>query len=252
MSIKLMTQVWDLELRHVEKLVLLSLADQANDTGLCWPSIATIAYRCGLSERGLRNVLDALAEAGQIRREQRAGRSTHYHVTPAPRAPHPGTACTPTPAPRAPHPGTTCTPPRHDVHSTPARGAGDPGTACTHNPQEPKENPKGNEEGRPPSVSGSTIGMPTGVNPEALTRWEQWLRFKGKPVNDLSRPAIARRLVSFGDAERQGVAVEHSIAGQYLQLYPPKPELVHSSNSLAQPRVRAKTVAELEVEAASA
>lgn len=90
--------------------------------------------------------------------------------------------------------------------------------------------------------------MPPGVNPEALARWEQWLAFKGKPANDLSRPAIARRLVSFGDAAQQSIVVEHSIAGQYQQLYPPKPDLAIAGGTAGKPRARPKTADEYEEE----
>jgi hypothetical protein len=54
MSIKLMSQVWDIQdMTPVQKLVFLALADQANDQGECWPSIRHIAYKCCLSERAV-------------------------------------------------------------------------------------------------------------------------------------------------------------------------------------------------------
>jgi hypothetical protein len=37
MSLDLMKRVWLLDIRH-PKIVLLSLADQANETGACWPA----------------------------------------------------------------------------------------------------------------------------------------------------------------------------------------------------------------------
>lgn len=47
MSIKAMNWVWSLEdLTPAQTLVLLSLADQANDEGYCWPSRDVIASRC--------------------------------------------------------------------------------------------------------------------------------------------------------------------------------------------------------------
>lgn len=53
MSIRLMTDVWDLPGvgSATTRLVLLALADQANEDGFCWPFMATIASRadCGLS-----------------------------------------------------------------------------------------------------------------------------------------------------------------------------------------------------------
>ncbi|MBK6707558.1 MAG: helix-turn-helix domain-containing protein [Sphingomonadales bacterium] len=43
MSIQIMTVVWELDLPDSEKLALLALADNANDEGYCWPSMATLA-----------------------------------------------------------------------------------------------------------------------------------------------------------------------------------------------------------------
>lgn len=240
MSIKQMAIVWELRLRASVKLVALSLADQANDEGYCWPSIATLERRCGLSDRGVRNALNELEEGGLLERHQRPGRSTYFRVlTPAPRSP-------PTPAPGADHPGTTFTPPRHDVHPTPAPGAGHPGTTFTQNPKgtqkEPKEEPKS-------ARGASPIGMPVGLNQAALELWEQWLRRKGKPTDDMQRPLIATHLVAFGDASRQLEVVNHSIRRGWVSLHAPRPDTGDAANAV--PRVRAKTVSELELEAAA-
>ena len=51
MSVRLMTEVWAVSLPDSEKLVLLALADCANDEGLCWPSMATLARKCSNSEK---------------------------------------------------------------------------------------------------------------------------------------------------------------------------------------------------------
>jgi hypothetical protein len=50
-SIKLMTAAWDIPLPHADKLLLLALADQANDEGCCWPKVSTLATKCGLEDR---------------------------------------------------------------------------------------------------------------------------------------------------------------------------------------------------------
>ena len=51
MSVRIMTAVWSVTLPDSEKIVLLALADCANDEGLCWPSMATLAAKCSKSER---------------------------------------------------------------------------------------------------------------------------------------------------------------------------------------------------------
>lgn len=113
MSTILMSACWPLQgMSAPQKAVLISLADNANDDGVCWPSVAKIAMRTCLSERAVRNALRWLEEAKIVTTHQRTGRSTYYTVTPASYAP--GTACTP-----APH----AAPPRHVVPPTPAPGA---------------------------------------------------------------------------------------------------------------------------------
>ena len=56
------------------KLVLLALADQANDSGVCFPGQKSLAVKCGLSERRLRDQLAALEEGGYIERKPRRRR----------------------------------------------------------------------------------------------------------------------------------------------------------------------------------
>lgn len=112
MSIALMTLVWELDLPPGEKLVLLALADQANDNGAqCWPSVDTIARRSGQGERTVRRALASLETKGHLTRDHRDGTSTKYRVhpcqigTPAKKTPLPKT--TKTPAKLAPKPSRT-------------------------------------------------------------------------------------------------------------------------------------------------
>lgn len=107
-----MTVVWEIELPPGEKLVLLALADQANDDGRnCWPSVETICHRSGQGERTVRRALQSLESKGILTRNHREGTSTQYHVhpcqigTPAETAPLPKT--TKTPAKLAPKPPIT-------------------------------------------------------------------------------------------------------------------------------------------------
>jgi len=84
MSIKLMTQVWEHGPEdRTETMVLLALADRANDEGTsCYPSLTEISQRCRLSRQGTVNVLDRLDENGWIERERGGGEGhpTRYHL----------------------------------------------------------------------------------------------------------------------------------------------------------------------------
>ena len=103
------------------KLVLLALADYANDAGECWPAVVSLAEKCSLSERATRNALRRLEAAGWITAAVGGGRKgcSRYTVNPEPGSPFadskPGTSCPVSddkPGPTVPvsddKPGTSC------------------------------------------------------------------------------------------------------------------------------------------------
>lgn len=81
MSISLMTDVWKLTLQAPRKMVLLALADNANDDGTdCWPSVGKLVEKCSMSERAVQGHLAALEEDGYIKRHERLGRSNKFTI----------------------------------------------------------------------------------------------------------------------------------------------------------------------------
>jgi len=67
MSIRVTSKVWEHSAhKGTTLLVLLSLADQANDEGWCWPSIGTIAAKSRMSERQVQRAIQSLAASGEI------------------------------------------------------------------------------------------------------------------------------------------------------------------------------------------
>lgn len=80
MSIELMNLVWAAALPMSRKSVLLALADQANDDALCWPSIETIAWKMGCSERLVQKAIADLIKAGLVRRDTRPGHSNIFFL----------------------------------------------------------------------------------------------------------------------------------------------------------------------------
>jgi hypothetical protein len=85
MSVKIMSDVFERSKTEGNaRLVLLSLADCANDDGACWPSIRKIAEKANLSEPIAKKYLNALIEVGVVRREERedqSGRQTSNYYT---------------------------------------------------------------------------------------------------------------------------------------------------------------------------
>lgn len=94
MSIKIMNAVWSSQLpesvsknkRSTVKIVLLKLADNANDNGKCWPSIPRIAHETELSERSVIRALDDLKDSNLIHvkthRKNGVKHNTYYINTP--------------------------------------------------------------------------------------------------------------------------------------------------------------------------
>jgi Helix-turn-helix domain len=122
MSVRVMTAVWSIDLPDSQKIVLLALADCANDEGLCWPSMATLTKKCSKGERTVQGVIKDLVTAGHLSRDEVAGRGCKYLV-------HPRSDC----APQKPHPRSRCATPPQPLRDTPAAAADKP----SKNHQEP-------------------------------------------------------------------------------------------------------------------
>lgn len=101
MSIRLMSAVWALELPDSEKIVLLALADCADDNGACWPSIATLARKVSKTDRTVQAAIKGLKAKGHLGRVEIPGKGCRYTVQPrinfTPEEPSPPKAATPTP-----------------------------------------------------------------------------------------------------------------------------------------------------------
>lgn len=86
MSMILMAKAMNIKVGNpIRKLVLIKLADNANDKGECWPSYQHIADQCEISKRSVMRHIDDLCESGMLRKEYRAGpkgnSSNVYYLT---------------------------------------------------------------------------------------------------------------------------------------------------------------------------
>lgn len=81
MSILVMSLVWSHgpEAPH-QRLMMLAIADNANDRGVAWPSVATLAAKCSVQERAAQYTLQTLQHEGWLAIEERPGRSNYYRV----------------------------------------------------------------------------------------------------------------------------------------------------------------------------
>lgn len=82
MSVRIMTAAWAVDLPAGDKLVLLALADCANDEGRCWPGLASLSTKTGKCRRSLQESLRALDSGGHITRTENPGKGMNYVVHP--------------------------------------------------------------------------------------------------------------------------------------------------------------------------
>ena len=85
MSIQVMAAVWELDLDHTQMLILLAMADHADDQGEhCYPSVARLAHKTSYSERQIRRSLRALERSEILVPVAYAnggrGFATEYHI----------------------------------------------------------------------------------------------------------------------------------------------------------------------------
>lgn len=86
MSMMLMVKAMQTKVGNpLRKLVLIKLADNANDAGECWPSYQHVADQCEISRSTAKNHVRELEKAGLLRREYRKSgelnQSNVFHLT---------------------------------------------------------------------------------------------------------------------------------------------------------------------------
>ncbi|EMQ3722422.1 helix-turn-helix domain-containing protein, partial [Salmonella enterica subsp. enterica serovar Lubbock] len=70
MSMNLMAKAMSIKVGNpLRKLVLIKLADNANDEGECWPSYQHIADQCEVSRSTVKSHIRALEDMGLLKRE---------------------------------------------------------------------------------------------------------------------------------------------------------------------------------------
>ncbi|MDI3357009.1 helix-turn-helix domain-containing protein [Pseudomonas sp. UYIF39] len=158
MSTIIMSACWPLQgMSPAQKSVLISLSDNANDEGVCWPSIAKIGQRTCLAERTVQSAIKWLCSAGVLSVRERMGRSTMYTITPATFAP-----------PQDMRPADAAGTPPQEAHPTPADAAPPPRSGCTQNRNRTAIDPSV----EPPSSFPALVGQGAGevIDPEQEKR----------------------------------------------------------------------------------
>lgn len=106
MSIKLVGYIFDTDLPPTETLLMLALADYADQTGKCWPSKETLARRSRVSKRTVDKYINKLSENGWLEITYLGGRKSNVYTLNIDKIHAEGCR--------------TCTPGVQDLHPTPA------------------------------------------------------------------------------------------------------------------------------------
>jgi hypothetical protein len=82
MSVRIMGEIWEHGPRKItERFVLLAIADNANDAGLAFPSIKTLATKCVMSPRTIMRIIANLEFQGVVTVVRRPGCGSEYQIT---------------------------------------------------------------------------------------------------------------------------------------------------------------------------
>ena len=205
----------------LRKLVLLKLADNANDNGECWPSYQHIADQCEIARSTVKSHIRELEKAGLLKREYRKegelNKSNVFHLT------LDGAADNPV--------GRKITEGGAADNSPEAAdnlGGGAADNPITSNSFEPVKEPVIEPTARKQK---NTFSLPTGLNLDAWSLWLQYRidrKFKPYKQTALGAGAVAKNLIdlSSGDLSVQLKIVMQSINNQWQGLFelksPPK------------------------------
>jgi len=187
-----MTAVWDRQdLSSTQKLVLLSLADWANDEGLCWPSIDRLAIKTSMAGRSVQRIIRDLESMGFVRRDEVLGKGNRYWIS------TPLTEC---------HPCHSVTPPLTDSHPTPDTVS--PNTPNTH---------QLNTKYR--IIEGYPVWLP-------IDSWKGWVemrRQRKRPLTDRAKARAYKKLEALHLAGHDiNELLDRSTINGWLDIYEPK------------------------------
>lgn len=90
MSVQTMARVWAGSAHSgTGLLMLLAIADFADDDGRAYPSVATLARKCRMTPRNVNHILAALRDSGELEIRQNAGPggANRYRILPKPAQP---------------------------------------------------------------------------------------------------------------------------------------------------------------------
>lgn len=184
-----MSKCWPLQMPPTPKSVLISLADNANDHGVCWPSIATIAKRTCFSERAVQDAIKWLEKHGIAKADRSNGRHTTYLIEPEKyveptQEPHPRSSRTP--AADAPTPAAAA--------SVPQQMPRQPPQEVPSNRKEPSKEPSGNRQTRVKQETIDTFVLPDWIPEDAWIGYIEMRQKKKQAPTERARDLVIKEL----------------------------------------------------------
>ncbi|CDH34731.1 conserved hypothetical protein [Xenorhabdus bovienii str. Intermedium] len=222
MSMSLMVKAMSIRVGNpLRKLVLIKLADNANDKGECWPSYQHIADHCECSKSAVRSHIDALIKMGLLIKENRLGNhngkgnaSNVYYLNLSADPVSPKSIPPMPPAGSSVSSAGTPMPP-DDISPMPSDG-----TRTSHSFEPVKEPVK-----EPIKPKGAGQFDPLTAKPENVSAetWADWVKFRQeirKPLTETSCRQQAKQLAGCTNPDE---VICTSIANSWQGLFPDKP-----------------------------
>jgi len=187
------------------KLILLMLANNANDEGYCWPSISTIARDCEIKKDAVIRNIRALEEAGLLkvvrRKKDGVNLPNHYQLMVGVR--------------------------EGGVVAQSDKGSSSERQGVVAQSDSNLSTEPVNETITPPTPSKksstkkqNTLDLPDWLDKEAWDEWEQHRREIGKKITPASMRKQLKLLEQYKSQQRE--IIEQSILSGWQGLFPPK------------------------------
>lgn len=193
----MMAAVWGMDgLSRDELLVMLALADFADDAGMCWPAMAAIAGKARMTERGARGIVRRLEIRGVLTIEEARGRtySNRYRLVVKPERDD----IKPEAETRNDVPVIPVKPERENIK--PERDDTKTGTRVPPNHQEPSKN---RQKNNPAAILAPLLGA------DLAASVVEHRRRKGSPLTDHAAQLLGKR---FSEWRNPVEAAEEMIA----------------------------------------
>ncbi len=195
MSVKIMAAAWEVSLPAMDKLVLLALADWANDQGQCWPSISQLCQKSGASKRHVQAAIKRMADEGHLTRQENAGKGVFYTI-------HPRTTCT-----GAPH-----APVHQNAQTGAPRAPNTPVTVIKRQKDKPSVSPRASKP--------SDFVLPEWVPTDAWEGFEAMRKAIKKPLTDRARQLAVKQLEALAaKGHAPGAVLDQSTLNNWQGLF---------------------------------